>query len=80
MRPGSDWQLATPTMTAAVQQHPLYQELLPNRSEISERIPGEFAVTGTVIASQTIAIVQFPSTPPQGKLTLAVGQLEEPAS
>jgi small-conductance mechanosensitive channel len=106
----SDWQRATRIMIDAVQQHPLYQELLPKaqeqrrrtrrefaikitpleprvfvrltdnwielglvypvdtdsrrtfRSEISQRILTEFAAAGISIASQTVAIVQFPST------------------
>ena len=96
-----------------MQQHPLYQELLPRaqeqrrrarrqfaikitpldprvfvrltdnwielgliypvdtdsrrsfRSEISQRILAEFAAAGIVIASQTVAIVQFPGTAEQ---------------
>jgi small-conductance mechanosensitive channel len=104
----SDWQQAVTIMTAAVQGHPLYQELLPRaqeerrrarrqfaikitpleprvfvkltdnwielgliypvdtdsrrvfRSEISQRILAEFSAAGIVIASQTVAIVQFP--------------------
>lgn len=47
------------------------------RSEISQRILADFAAAGIVIASQTVAIVQFPSAPPRGQPTLAVGRLEE---
>ena len=47
------------------------------RSEISQHILAEFATAGIVIASQTVAIVQFPSTMPQGQPTPTVGRLEE---
>lgn len=105
----SDWQRAVQIMTNAVQQHPLYQELLPKaqeqrrrtrrefaikitpleprvfvrltdnwielglvypvdtdsrrtfRSEISQRILADFAESDITVASQTVAIVQFPS-------------------
>jgi small-conductance mechanosensitive channel len=121
----SDWQRALQIMTEAVQQHPLYQELLPLaqeqrrrarrqfaikitsldprvfvrltdnwielsliypvdtdsrrvfRSEISQRILAEFTTAGIVIASQTVAIVQFPSTMPQGQPTPTMRRMEE---
>ena len=41
------------------------------RSEVSQRILTEFAAAGIVVASQTVAIVQFPSTLPQGQPVLA---------
>jgi small-conductance mechanosensitive channel len=106
----SDWRRAAAIMTDAVQQNPMYQELLPLaqeqrrrarrqfaikitpleprvfvkltdnwielgliypvdtdsrrafRSEISQRILAEFSAAGIAIASQTVAIVQFPGT------------------
>jgi small-conductance mechanosensitive channel len=121
----SDWQQAVAIMTNAVQQHPLYQELLPRaqeqrrqarrqfaikitpleprvfvrltdnwielglvypvdtdsrrvfRSEISQRILVDFAMAKIVVASQTVAIVQFPSTFLQGQPTPTVGRVEE---
>ena len=47
------------------------------RSEFSQHILAEFATAGIVIASQTVAIVQFPSTMPQGRPTPTVGRLEK---
>jgi small-conductance mechanosensitive channel len=89
----SDWQQAVAIMTAAVQQHPLYQKLLPLAQEQRRRARRQFVIkitpldprifvkltdnwielgliypvdtdsaAGIVIASQTIAIVQFPGT------------------
>jgi small-conductance mechanosensitive channel len=40
------------------------------RSEVSQRILAEFSSAGIVIASQTMAIVQLPSTLPEGQPTL----------
>ena len=105
----SDWQRATQIMIKAAQQHPRYQELLPQaqeqrrqarrefaikitpleprvftrltdnwielglvypvdagsrrifRSEISQHILAEFDAAGITVASQTMAIVRFPS-------------------
>ena len=105
----SDWQRATQIMMEAAQQHPSYQELLPQaqeqrrrarrefaikitpleprvftrltdnwielglvypvdagsrrtfRSEISQHILAEFDAAGITVASQTMAIVRFPS-------------------
>lgn len=121
----SDWEQAVAIMTTAVQQHPLYQELLPRaqeqrrrarrqfaikitsleprvfvrltdnwielgliypvdtdsrrafRGDISKRILAEFTASGIVVASQTVAIVQFPSTTPQGQPTPTVDPREE---
>jgi hypothetical protein len=47
------------------------------RSEISQCILAGFAAAGIVIASQTVAVVQFPSTGPQGQPARVGGQLEE---
>lgn len=47
------------------------------RSKVSERILTEFAAAGIVVASQTVAIVQFPSTPPRGQPTLAGNRSKE---
>jgi small-conductance mechanosensitive channel len=106
----SDWRRAIQIMIDAVQQHPLYQELLPKaqeqrrrtrreyaikitpleprvfvrltdnwielglvypvdtdsrrtfRSEISQQTLAGFAAAGITVASQTMAIVQFPPT------------------
>jgi small-conductance mechanosensitive channel len=38
------------------------------RSEISQRILADFATARIVIASQTVAVVQFPSSLPQGQI------------
>jgi hypothetical protein len=47
------------------------------RSDISQHILGEFGAAGIVIASQTVAIVQFPSTLPQRQPTPSMGRLEK---
>jgi small-conductance mechanosensitive channel len=47
------------------------------RSDISKRVLAEFSTAGIVVASQTVAIVQFPSTTSQGQPRPTIDPPEE---